>query len=94
MSIVLSCTVSSDVDARTAIRSATKLHCSTDDHIRDNVYLNADLTPEQRKADYDLRTELKRRRAAGEQNLIIRDGRLVTKQSRPAASSAEPVANP
>ena len=72
-------TVSSDVDARTAIRSATKLHRSTDDHIRDNVYFNANLTPEQRKADYDLRTELKLRRAAGEQNLIIRDGRLVTK---------------
>ena len=87
-------TVSPDVDARTAIRSATKLHCSTDDHIRDNVYLNTDLTPEQCKADYDLRTELKRCRAAGEQNLIIRDGRLVTKQSRPAASSAVPVANP
>ena len=41
-------TVSSDVDARTAIHSATNLRSSTDDHIRDNVYLNADLTPEQR----------------------------------------------
>ena len=87
-------TVSSNVDARTAIRSATKLRRSTDDYIRDNVYLNADLTPEQHKADYDLRTELKCCRAAGEQNLIIRDSRLVTKQSRPAASSTVPVANP
>ena len=86
--------MSFDVDTRTAIRSATKLRRFTDDHICDNVYLNANLTPEQRKADYDLRTELKRRRAACEQKLIIRDGRLVTKQSRPAASSAELVANP
>ena len=72
--------VSSDVDARTVIRSATKLRRSTDDHIRD-VYLNTDLTPEQRKADYNLRTEFKRRPAAGKQNLIIHDYRLVTKQS-------------
>jgi hypothetical protein len=52
------------------------------------VYVNADLTPEQRKLDYNLRTELKHRRSVGERNLIIRNGKLVTKQPTAAAASA------
>ena len=65
---VLLATLSSDADASAAIRAALKLRKSTNDQVRDNVFLNADLTPEQRKHDYELRTELKRRRAAGELN--------------------------
>jgi hypothetical protein len=37
-------TLSSDSDSSSAIRSAKKLRSSTDAHVRDNVYINADLT--------------------------------------------------
>ena len=77
-------TLSSDADARTAVRLAKNLRNSRDAHTRDHVYLNADLTPEQGKLDYDLRSEFKRRSAAGEQDLIIRNGRLHTKPHQPA----------
>ena len=40
-------TLSSDADARTAVRLAENLRNSRDAHTRDHVYLNADLTPEQ-----------------------------------------------
>jgi hypothetical protein len=60
----------------------------TDNHTRDNVFINRDLTPEQRAFDYELRKDLKRRRAAGEQNLVIRNGKVCEKQARPAAAAA------
>ena len=55
------------------------MRSSADAHVRDNVYINADLKPEQRKLDYNLRCELKRRRAAGELNLVIRNGAVQIK---------------
>ena len=58
-------TLSSDADARIAIRSAKNLRNSSDTYVRDHVFLNADLTPELRNIDFNLCTELKRRRAAG-----------------------------
>ena len=70
-------------DAFAAVRAALKLRKSTNDQVRVHVFLNMDLTPEQRKHDYELRTELKRRRAAGELNLVIRNGKLHTKSTRP-----------
>lgn len=87
-------TLSSDADSSSAIRSAKKLRSSTDAYVRDNVYINADLTPEQRKLDYNLRCELKRRQAAGELNLVIRNGAVQTKKPRDAgaASPAHPAA--
>ena len=42
-------------------------------------FLNADLTKEQRSREFKLRAELKRRRLFGELNLVIRDGRVITK---------------
>lgn len=85
-------TLSSDADSSSAIRSAKKLRNSADAHVRDSVYINADLTPEQRKIDYNLRCELKRRRSAGEVNLIIRNGAIQIKKSR--AADATPLAHP
>ncbi len=79
-------TLSSDTDSSAAIRSAKKLRSSTDVNVRDHVYINADQTPEQRKQDYDLRCELKRRRAAGEQNLVIRNGVVQTKSTHTTAA--------
>lgn len=37
------------------------------------VYVNADLTPEQRKLNKDLRSELKRRKESGEDVVIYRN---------------------
>ena len=42
-------------------------------YVKDHVYLNADLTREQRQLDSKLRTELRRQRSIGEQNLAIRN---------------------
>jgi hypothetical protein len=75
-------TLSSDSNSSSAIRSAKKLSSSADAHIRDNVYINVDLTPEQRKLNCNLRCELKRRRAAGELNLVIRNGAVQIKKPR------------
>jgi hypothetical protein len=81
-------TLSSADTANDVIRAATKLRRSTDNHTRDNIFINRDLTPEQRAFDYELRKDLKRRRAAGEQNLVIRNGKVCEKQARPAAAAA------
>ena len=80
-------TLLSGADALTAVRSAKKLS-STDAHVRGHVYINADMTPEQRKQDYNLRTELKRRLKAGEPDLVIRNGKLITKPPRPSVAAA------
>ena len=80
---VLQVTLSSESNARTAIRDARKLRNSADYHVRDHIFLNAGLTPEQCKADYELRAKLIRRRAAGEADLIIRNGKLQTKTPHP-----------
>ena len=80
---VLLAALSSDADASAAVRAALKLRKSTNDHMRDHVLLNAALTSEQRKHDYELRTELKQRRAAGKLNLVIGNGKLHSKSTRP-----------
>lgn len=43
------------------------------------AFVRPDLTAKQREADYQLRGELKRRRDSGEQNLVIRNGRIIVK---------------
>ena len=42
-----------------------------------NLYINPDLTPAEREANWKLRQELARRRAAGEEGIIIRQGAIV-----------------
>ena len=56
------------------------------------MYLNADLTREQRAEDYKLRTELRRRRSAGEHNLAIRNGHIIMRQAGAAQQSQLPAA--
>ena len=46
------------------------------------------MTPKQRKQDYNLRTELKRCPTAGEPDLVIRNGKLITKLPRPTIAAA------
>ena len=47
-----------------------------------NVFLHQDLTPKQRERRHQLVTELKRRRQAGEGDIIIASNRIVTRRAR------------
>ena len=44
--------------------------------------------PKKRKQVYNPRTKLKRRRTAGEPDLVIRNGKLITKPPRPSIAAA------
>lgn len=57
------------------------------EHWKD-VFVSPDLTPKERKTNRLLRTELKRRKSAGEQqNLIIRRGKIVVSIQNPETDS-------
>lgn len=51
------------------------------------VYLNPDLTWKERQANQQLRTELHRRRAAGETDLVILRGKVVSKKRAPGTQA-------
>jgi hypothetical protein len=89
---LLLATLSSDQDVNKVLRSAKKLRESTDKHVREHVYVNADRTREQRVLDYNLRKELRQRVSTGESNLIIRNGRVTKKPTR-RDSAVPPGAN-
>ena len=52
---------------------------ANDNYIKASVYLHADLTKAQRESEYLLRELRRHRLAAGEQDLVIRNGKVVTK---------------
>ena len=54
------------------------------------VYISPDLTPKEREANKCLHTELHRRKEAGETNLIIRCGEIVSK-SPPSGAATVPM---
>ena len=60
------------------LKKATNLRNANLELIRNNVFINPDLTRQQREEQYKLRQELKRRRAGGEE-VIIRKGLIVSK---------------
>ena len=64
----------STADTSTVIRSAKKLRSSTNADIKSSVFISSDYTKLERQEQYKLRVELKRRKAAGEGDLIIRRG--------------------
>ena len=74
----------SDDDALDVIRSAKKLRSSTNADIKASVFIPPDYTKLERKEQYNLRVELRRRKAAGENDLIIRKGSIVTRRQPPA----------
>ena len=86
--LILIATLASEMDAWAAVRSATLLRKSTSPEVRNNVFLNADLTKEQRSTEFKLRAELKWRRLLGELNLVIRDGRVKAKPSARSSTYA------
>ena len=50
----------------------------TEDNEIITIYVNTDKTPKQRTAEKELRKEKKRREDAGEENLVIRNGKIQT----------------
>ena len=61
-------------------KRATALRTSTNVHVRNDIYINPDLTQEQRSIQYKLRTELRLRKVAGELHLIIKNSSIVTRK--------------
>ena len=64
--------MSSDDDVTAVMRSVSSLRSSSNALIAQHVFINRDLTISQRKEQFDLRAERRRRVAAGELNLVIR----------------------
>ncbi len=74
-------------DRRILLKNAPKLRASTDAAVKASVYINPDLTQMERQEGFALRSELRRRKAAGEVDIAIRKG-VIVKLS--AASAAAP----
>ena len=68
------------------MKMATKLRKS---QRWNTIYVTPDLTFKEREVNKALRDELKRRKANGEQNLIIKRGRIISKggNSQPVPSN-------
>ena len=68
---------------RQILRNAKTLRNST---TYKKVFISPDLTPKEREANKNLLEELRRRKQAGEVNLIIKRGKIISKQMNgPAA---------
>ena len=70
-------------DAASVIKSDKNLRTSTDNDIKSSVFISPDYTKLERHEQFILRSELHRRRAAGENNLIIRNGSIFTRRQTP-----------
>ena len=84
--------MSSDDDVTAVMRFASSLRSSSNALIAQHVFINRDLTVNQRKEQFDLRVERRRRVAAGELNLVIRHG-IIQKRSMSAISGGTAVAS-
>ena len=65
-------------DATKVIRLAKSLCNYRNDDGKNNVFIKPDRTHEQRDIRYNLRPELKHRKAAGETNLVIKNSHIIT----------------
>ena len=68
----------SDISKKRDVLTAAKNLRTSDNDIAKKLYINPDLTPEQRKSDQVLRQEMWRRRTENNENVIIRKGEIVT----------------
>lgn len=75
-------TFASPTEASAVIKVAKSLRSSTDADIKSTVYISPDYTKLERKEQYNLRVELRRRKAAGEGDLIIRRGSVIPRPQR------------
>lgn len=64
-------------DRRVLLRNAPKLRTSTDAVVEESIYINADLTQKERQEEYALRSELRRCKADGDVDIVIRKGAIV-----------------
>ncbi len=72
-------------DRRALLKNASKLRDSTDSVTQLSIFINPDLTQIERQEGFALRSELRRRKAAGEVGIGIRKGAIV-KLPVPAAT--------
>jgi hypothetical protein len=84
---LLLASLADDKQATEVLRLAKMLRHSLSEHIRTSVFINADLTHQQRTSLFNARMEIKRRRAAGETDLLVRDGRVIKKSATRATQS-------
>ena len=87
-------TLADENDAREAIRLVKSLRDSARKEISENVFLNPDLTKEQLTIQYNLRHELKRRKASGETDIVIKNDRIVHRTPRTDAAATATSATP
>jgi hypothetical protein len=71
--------LSNEAEVNVALKAAKLLRTTGDAYICRSVFLNADLTKAQREEQFNLRQERRTRTAAGETNLVIRDGKVQPK---------------
>lgn len=74
------------------VSKATSLRKSTDPILK-NVYVNADKSRAALKEEYETRCELRRRKATGEINLAIKNGKIVEKTPALTTSTGGPSVN-
>ena len=78
-------------DKKYIMQNASQIKQTETDN-KKKVWFNHDLTPKERQADRELRDELKRRRLAGETELIIRRGKIITRHPRGGFGEDQPSA--
>jgi hypothetical protein len=64
-------------DRHDLLSKATKLRLSADAAVQSSIFINRDLTSIERNEGFALRSELRRRKAAGELDIGIRRGAIV-----------------
>ena len=77
-------TLSDEHHKRLVMKQASKLQAT---ERWNNIYVTPDLTIKERETNKALREELKRRKDNGEKNLIIKRGRIVTKNGASQSSN-------
>ena len=83
-------TLSKEEDARQVIKLANNVRTSTDPQINSSLFINPDFTKMERHEQFNLRSELKRRKAGGESNIIIRNGAIVKRSAAAVAAGGHP----
>ena len=82
----------SEAAASAVVHLAKNLRSSSNDAVRTSVFISPDYTKLEKHEQYNLRVELRRRVAAGESNLIIRNGAVITRRTLTAGATTPAVA--
>ena len=76
---LLKVTVNSSYEKAQVLRNCIKLHNKDNPEVVQSIYVSPDLTTKERDANKKLRDELKQRKDAGEKNLMIKRGKIITR---------------